>query len=565
MEKFSEIQYVRPDFPKLKKELLRLTKELKKAPDYETFREKFQETEQVVIDQFDAETIVEIRNSINKADKFYDEEVKYLNKAGATLQMPMLGFYKTLVKSPFRKQFDEEFGDFLTKKIEHTLKLISVFTLADGIKESELVNQYSKDAASCVTDFRGESCNFYGLLKHMESTDRTERKEAFEAWAKLYESVSAKLDATYDRLVRLRAGMAKKLGFKNYIDYIYIKRERFDYKPEDIAAFRNAVAKIIVPFCSELFEKQRQRIGVEKLHFYDEKLVFPEGNALPIGTKDELVEKARAMYHELSPETGEYFDFMCEHELFDLETRLNKHLGGFCTFLPKGKAPFIFSNFNGTSADVDVLTHEAGHAFECYTASRHQKTMLSVSSTSEINEIHSMSMETFAYPWMESFFGDKADKYRFAHLCDTITSIPYMTAVDEFQHRVFENPKAGPMERRKFWQEIEKIYLPWRDYDGNAFLEGGGFWMQKQHIFMHPFYYVDYALAQICAHQLFLRGRKDRGLAWHDYYELCKMGGSRGYFDLLKSASLKSPFEEETIREVIDGIREVISEFEKKA
>lgn len=561
---FRELEYKRPDFGRISKELSVLSGKLRKARSFDDVKEIFTRAEAVLVAEYEAAEIASIRNTCDKSDEFYENEVRYINKKGSFMQLRMLGLIKALIKSPFRREFDAEYGDFLTKKFENMIKLMSIWTVPADIREGNLGQKYSKDAAMCSTTFRGEECNFYGLMKHMESTDRQERKEAFEAWAALYESVSAKLDDTYDRLVALRVKKAKRLGFNNYIDYIYLDRDRFDYDSRDAERFRNSVRDIIVPICSQLYEKQRQRLGVDRLHYYDEALVFPEGNAVPIGTKDELVEKARKMYEEMSPESGEYFDFMCEHELFDLDTRPGKHLGGYCTFLPEHKAPFIFSNFYGTSADVDVLTHEAGHAFQCYMASRTQKTMLSISSTSEINEIHSMSMEHFAYPWMESFFGEKSDRYRYAHLCSALCTIPYLVAVDEFQHRVFEDPSMDAKRRRAVWKKIEGIYLPWRDYDGNSFLEEGGFWMQKQHIFLYPFYYVDYALAQICAFQFLIRDREDHDKAWGDYIALCKRGGSRGYFDLLASADLASPFDEKTVRDVTDSVVKIIEEFERK-
>jgi M3 family oligoendopeptidase len=564
MQKFSDLKYVRPDFNEIKKQLKDFKRKIRKVKNYQQFKEIYNQFVETASNLITTVTIASIRNTMDKTDSFYDEEMKYINEKSSVIQLPMLFLIKTLLKSPFRKQFDEEYGAFLTENIERSLKLMSPLIILDSIKEGRLTQQYSKDVALCTTDFRGEKCNFYGLLKHMESTDRQKRKEAFVVWAAMYESIADKLDETYDRLVKLRVRMAKKLRFKNYIEYSYLIKRRYDYTALDVESFRNNVRDIIVPFCLELYEKQIKRLGVKTLHFYDESLVFAEGNALPIGDKDELVDKARKMYDEMSQQTGEFFRFMNEYQLFDLETRSGKHLGGYCSFLPDYKAPFIFSNFNGTSADVDVLTHEAGHAFQIYLASRYQKNLLSISSTSEINEIHSMAMEHFAYDWMESFFGENADKYLYTHLCKSLTAIPYMVAVDEFQHRVFENPKMTAQQRRQIWSEIEKIYLPWRCYDGNRFLEEGGFWMQKQHIFLYPFYYIDYALAQISSYELFIRSRENREEAWENYVALCQKGGSQGYFDLLKSAGLKNPFARETMEETIGRIKEIIQEFEEK-
>ena len=564
MNKFSSLEYRRPDFGACRKKLAAITRKVKACASYDEYRAAYIEAEEVITKVYTMSSICEIRNTMDKTDSFYEAEQKAMSAGNAKMSLSLQKLMKAAVASPFRKQFDEEFGPQLMKSFEMQLRLINFRIIPDMIKEDRLGQEYSKAAALCKCDFRGEECNFYGLLKHMESTDREERAEAFRAWAALYESVSGKLDATYDKLVALRVRKAKKLGFSNYIDYIYPARGRFDYTAADVERFRAKVREVIVPFCAELHKEQAERLGVDVLHWYDEAIAFPDGNAVPEGSMPELVEKAGKMYSEMSPETGEFFSFMREYELFDLETRPGKHLGGYCTFLPDFKAPFIFSNFNGTSADVDVLTHEAGHAFEAYTASRTLPLANQISSTSEINEIHSMSMEHFAYPWMESFFGGNADKYRYIHLCSAVNTIPYLVSVDEFQHRVFENPGMSASDRRKVWREIEKTYLPWRDYDGNAFLEGGGFWMQKQHIFLFPFYYVDYALAQICAFQFFLRMRNDREGAWNDYLKLCRAGGSKGYFELLEYAGLDNPFAEGTVEKVMEGVKEAVEEFRTK-
>ena len=350
------------------------------------------------------------------------------------------------------------------------------------------------------------------------------------------------------------------MGFATYTEMAYTARNRFDYTREDAARFREQVKKIITPAVAAIREAQRKRLGVDKLRYYDEGLLFTDGNAIPIGTTKELVEKARRMYREMSPETGEFFDFMTEYELYDLETRPGKRMGGYMTRLPLYKAPFIFSNFNGTEADVDVLTHEAGHAFQGYLAMRSIPIAALCGSSAEINEVHSMSMEHFAYPWMEHFFGGNTEKYITAHLIGALSAIPYLVSVDEFQHEVYAKPDATPADWRRIWREIEKKYMPWRDYDGNEFLEGGGFWMQKQHIFLYPFYYIEYALAQICAFQYYGRMKENRKAAWEDYLRLCRAGGTRGYFELLETGCLLNPFRDGTVEKstahVIKEIRE---------
>lgn len=553
MQKFKDLQYVRPDFETIMSETKEYAKALAQAATFEEANGIFlkqQEKAKALSTQY---TIASIRSTIDTNDEFYSAEMEYMHEQLPKLELIEKEANRILIESKFRKQFEETYGSLFIKDMEVSMRMSSEETIENSIEEAKLKQEYSKTAASCKTDFRGEECNFYGLLKHMQSTDRTERKEAFESWAKLYEQAAPKLDEIYDKLIAVRIDKAKKLGY-DFIDMTYLTRGRYDYTKEELANFRKQIKEVVVPIASQLYEEQRKRLGIDTLYFYDEPLVFPEGNAKPIGTTEELVAKAKKMYGEMSPETKEYFDFMCENELFDLESKQGKRLGGYCTFLPSYGAPFIFSNFNGTSADVDVLTHEAGHAFEAYTAAKEVPIDSMIWSSSEINEIHSMSMEYFAYPWMELFFEDKADDYRFAHRTSAIAKLPYLVAVDEFQHKVYENPQMTAKERRSVWHQIEKEFMPWRNYDGNEFLEEGGFWMQKQHIFLYPFYYVEYAMSQLGAMEYFGRMKVDRQKAWADYLNLCRAGGSKGYFELLKIGNLSNLFEDGAIKRIVgDG------------
>jgi len=558
MENFSKIEYKRPDMLAIKKKLKALLGTLKKAKSYEEARAAYLASQTETGHLETSYVVASIRNTLDTTDKFYDGEMQFFNRAVAQLMPLSKEFTETLLRSPYRPQFEAEFGKQLFTLAEIDKKTQSVKIIPDLIRQGNLENVYKKTTAACKTNFRGKEVNFYGLLKHMESPDREERKEAFLAWAKLYEDIAEKLDAQYDKLIAVRIRMAKKLGLPDYTALGYLNMHRADYGPAEVARFREQVRTVIVPAVAKLREAQAKRLGVEKLKYYDETCIFPDGNADPIGGESVLVPIAQKMYREISPETGEFFDFLSGHGLFDLETRPGKHIGGYCTYLPDYKAPFIFSNFNGTAADVNVLTHEAGHAFAGYTAMRSQPIAAYLSSTSEVNEIHSMTMEHFAYPYLKDFFGeDKVDKAKYAHLAASLATIPYLVSVDEFQHRVYEKPSMSAKERRAVWHEIEEKYLPWRDYDGVPFLAEGGFWMQKQHIFLYPFYYVDYALAQVCAFMLYGRMKQDHKAAWESYLALCRAGGSKGYFDLLKVAGLDIPFEEGSVEK---AVRHVIEE-----
>ena len=561
MVKFSEMPYERPDLEGLKTALENAAKQVTEAKDYQEVRKAFFEVQERQKTAFTLYSIAHVRNTMDTTDEYYDGEIRWLREQMARMTPVNIAWEKALTESPFRKEFESEFGKQLFRLLDAELLTEDEKIVPEMIREGEVCQQYRKTAAQAETDFRGEKCNFYGLLKHMESTDRQERKEAFEAWAKLYETISPELDRQYTELVQLRDAKAKKMGFKTYTEMAYISRNRFDYTREDATRFREQIRTVVTPAVAAIRERQKKHLGIDKIRFYDEQLKFPEGNALPIGTTEELVDKAQKMYREMSKETGEFFDFMKEYQLFDLETRPGKHLGGYMTRFASYKAPFIFSNFNGTAADVDVLTHEAGHAFQGYLAMRSIPISALTGSTSEINEIHSMTMEHFAYPWMNLFFGDRADEYRTAHLLEALCVIPYLVSVDEFQHEVYAKPDMTPQQWREVWHAIERKYMPWRDYDGNEFLEGGGFWMQKLHIFLYPFYYIEYALAQICAFQYYGRMKEDRKAAWEDYLRLCRAGGTKGYFELLETGNLLNPFRDGTVEK---ATAHVIEELKQK-
>ena len=556
MKKFAELQYVRPDMEKIFARVSGDIAVLKEAKNYEEFRNAYMDYVEADTELETSKTVAHIRNTINLLDEFYEAEMVYFNSQMPKYEILKKEMGEVIVASPFKAEMEKEFGTILIQNMEAQKQLSDESIVDDQVKEAELVSRFMKTQAAATVEFKGEQIGNYGLLKIMQSTDRAERKEAFEAWAKLYEGIAPTLEEVYDGLVKVRAGMAKKLGFKSFIPMGYLRRRRFDYTEKELEVFRKQVREVVVPAAAKLYERQKEALGIDTLYYYDESIASPSGNPVPIGDKEYLVGEAQKMYRELSKESGEFFDFMMEYELFDLDSKHGKRAGGYCTTLPQYHAPFIFSNFNGTDADVNVLTHEAGHAFAGFTAAKYQKTPELCHSTSEINEIHSMSMEHFAYPWMKDFFGDKAEEYRREHLADALMKIPYMLCVDEYQHKVFENPEMTTMERRAVWSGLEKIYMPWRNYAGNEFLESGAFWIKQQHIFLYPFYYVDYAMAQMGAFEFYTKMKEDRKAAWADYYKLCAAGGSMGYFDLLKYSGLHKVLEDGSVKIILKGVFE---------
>ena len=502
-------------------------------------------------------TLVSIRHSINTADDFYDKENDYCDEISPLLYGFTTDFYEALVTSKFRKELEDKYGKFLFDQAECSLKTFNEEVIPQLQEENKLSSKYDKLIASAKIPFDGEERTLSQMAPYTQSKDRNIRKDAAKKVAEFFSAHKNDFDEIYDKLVKVRTEIAHKLGFKNYVELAYARLRRLDYNAQDVAGYRKQVLENIVPLHSELRERQAKRLGIDKLKFYDEPIKFNSGNADPHGDPEWILNHGKTMYRELSKETDEFFTFMTENNLLDLLSKKGKNSGGYCTYIPDYKSPFIFANFNGTAHDVDVLTHEAGHAFQVY-ESREYEVPEYLWPSYEACEIHSMSMEFLTWPWMGLYFENDEDKYKFIHLSEALLFIPYGVTVDEFQHWVYENPEATPEERRNKWLETEKKYLPTRDYGEIDELKEGIFWFRQGHIFGTPFYYIDYTLAQVCAFQFWIKSRENREKAWEEYLNLCRLGGSKPFFELMKAANLKNPFNEGTIASVIPKIREFL-------
>ena len=555
--KFNEYKYEHLDLEKIKKIFSELIESFEKAENVEGQVNAFDEIIKLRNHIETMQTLVSVRHSIDTNDEFYDKENEYMDEISPILFGFTNDFYKALVNSKFKDELVKKYGKFLFDLAENTLKTFSPEIIPDAQEENRLSSKYSKLIASAKIDFDGKELNLSQMVPYTQSKDRNVRIEAAKKVAQFFAENQDEFDNIYDSLVKVRTRMAQKMGYKNFVEFGYKQLSRLEYDAKMVESYRKQVLENIVPLHTELRERQGKRLGVDKLKFYDEAIKFNSGNADPHGSPEWILNNGKTMYKELSKETDEFFTFMTENNLLDLLSKKGKMSGGYCTYIPEHKAPFIFANFNGTSHDIDVLTHEAGHAFQVY-QSRGFEVPEYLWPSYEACEIHSMSMEFLTWPWMELFFENDTDKYKFIHLSEALLFIPYGVTVDEFQHWVYENPEVTPKERREKWIEIEKKYLPTRDYGEVEELKNGIFWFRQGHIFSSPFYYIDYTLAQVCAFQFWIKSRENREKAWQDYLNLCKLGGSKPFFELMKSANLKNPFEEGTLAIVIPKIKEYL-------
>lgn len=556
--KFKDYKYERPNIDEICSKTEELTTIIKEAKDINVIVEAIKSLNKMNSEYSTVSNLAFIRNSIDTTDEYYEKEIEYLNEEGVKVSSKSNELTKVLVNHPLRKDLENVYGSYWFKQMELSLKCFDDCIMEDLVNESKLSIQYDKLMASAKIEFDGKINNLAQMRVYTSSVNRDIRIAAFKAVNQFLLDNSAEIDDIYDKLVKTRHTIAKKLGYDNYIELGYAKMGRTDYDAEMVSNYRKQVLDCVVPVANNIFMENAKRIGVKDFKYYDTSLMFLDGNPTPKGTKDELVAKALKMYTEMSVETKEFFEFMTEHELLDLESKPGKANGGYCTYIPDYKSPFIFANFNGTSGDVDVLTHEAGHALMAYCSKDTIENPDLLWPTSEACEIHSMSMEFFAYPWMEDFFKEDTKKYKVYHMSGAITFIPYGVCVDHFQHLVYANPEATPSERRKMWSELEKMYTPWRDMEGLEAYEQGMLWFQQGHIFSSPFYYIDYTLAQVCALEFYLDSLENKEDAFNRYLKLCKLGGSKSFLELIAEVGINNPFIDGSIKKIIDKLLPVI-------
>jgi len=547
--KFSEMQYVRPDLEKAGAKYEKLIEQVKNAQTAETVFDAILEHEKVLMDFSTAQSLVNVRHSIDTEDKFYDEENDFLDQAGPLFEEKMQPFIQALLDTKFRPDCEKRFGKLLFVNAEMAVKCFSPAIVDLLQEENKLVSEYDKLIASAKIEFDGKTLNLAQLGPYKENADRAVRKAAYEADGSFFMANAEKFDELYDKLVKVRTEIGKKLGYDTFTPVGYMRMQRNCYTPELVDTFRKQVIDDLVPVANRLRELQAKRIGLEKLSLYDLLFTFKEGNPKPDGTSDELVAAAVKMYHEMSERTGEFIDFMTDSDLMDLLTKPKKAGGGFCTLFANYKAPFIFANFNGTQGDVGTLTHEAGHAYAFYIAVD-DEIYETAGPSLDACEIHSMSMEFFAWPWLENFYGKDAERARLAHLEESVTFIPYGTMVDHFQHIMYENPDLTPAQRHEEWMKLEKQYRPYIDFENVPCYSQGRGWQRQSHIYEVAFYYIDYCLAQSVALAFWALSRKDRKDAWERYNKLVDCTGKKTFIELCKVADIKDPFTDGCLKQV---------------
>jgi len=553
LPKFSDIPYQRPDLA----QIARQTRDLITAFDGNPTREETLELIRVWntqrLDYATNSSLAEVHYTQDVANAKAKEEKTFFDHANPIVSNHSLDVSRKILASQHRSAIADTFGELFLRRLEAGTRTISPDINELLVQEAELCNQFNEIQASAKLEFEGKTYNLSTIGGFAISPNRDQRREAVRTTYAFIGQNAEALDTIFDKLVQLRTEKAKRLGFASYTEYRYVEFGRIDYQSSDVEVFRNAVLEHVVPIVERYRSAQANRLGLGSLELFDEKLQFIDGNPLAQGDHDWIVERAARMYRELSPETHEFFDLMLSHDLMDLKSRDNKGTGGYCTSFSNYGLPFIFANFNRTTHDIEVLTHEAGHAFQAF-SSRLYDVPEYRWPTAEACEIHSMSMEFLTWPWMHLFFEEDTDKFLFYHLQGALLFLPYACAVDHFQHWVYANPSATPAERNAEWSKLEHLYMPWRQTNSIPEAAEGRQWQFQRHIYESPFYYIDYALAQTCALQYWQASQKDPARAFEDYLRICRIGGSMPFLDIVAAGNVRSPFDPETLPQMVKTV-----------
>lgn len=548
--KFPEMQYRRPDIDAMIALCKTAEEGIKNAPDAQTVLTIYRNLMQEQAHFYSMASLAYIRFTLNTKDDFYNTEKTFLDEQSPLLQGPAQAVDMALMNSPFRAELEEELGTLLFKNLEISVRSFREELVPLMQEANKLESAYQELYASATVEWEGEAIPLPMLGLYKESPDRATRKKAFEKEGGFFDAHREELDTIFDKLVKNRNAQARLLGHENYLQLGYDRLGRNCYGYNELKAFRKQIAEDLVPVVTMTKEDQKKRIGVDQIHLYDHDFLFADGNALPKGTPDDILAAGKKMYDEMNPETAEFIDFMYENQLLDVLSKEGKAPGGYCSTIEDYKAPFIFSNFNGTADDVDVLTHEAGHAFAAFRAFKNNLPLYAQSPTMEACEVHSMSMEFLTQDFHHLFFGENTAKYEYVHAANALSFIPYGCMVDEFQHIMYENENLTPDERNQVWLDLEKKYRPHLHQEDLPFYGRGSGWQFKLHIYLHPLYYIDYCMAQAVAFRFWTMSLKDPADAWKRYLAFVDLGGTVTFEEAVRAAGIPLPYDEGSMGEV---------------
>jgi len=499
-----------------------------------------------------------------------DPEIKKRFEHDQQVIMPILKKYNALLDrkfydSPFRSQLDPEKYKLLTRSRVNAIELFREENIALEVEEDRLQNEYFEITGSMTVMWEGEEKTLPQMKEYLQTSDRSVREKAWKLISQELLKHEDRLNKIMSELIQLRHKKAQNAGLKNYRDYMFKKYERFDYSPEDCFVFHEAVRKEIVPIVGKIQEKHKKELGIDVYRPWDTQGVARGQEPLkPFKNTDDLVDATIKVFDEVDPEFGNLIREMKKNDLLDLDSRKAKSPGGFCSFLPITGLSFIFMNASGSQDDVTTMVHEGGHSV-------HNLLMkdLSISSYKDVPmesaELASMGMELLTIDKWDHFYKDEKDLKRAMkeHIEGIISFFPWAMVVDRFQHWMYENPEHTVEERQQKFMELVREYnYKHINIDGLED-EIKARWLMQLHIFEVPFYYIEYAIAQLGALQLWKAYHENPEETVENYKQALALGSSKTLPEVYKAAGIKFDFSEETIRELMEFATEQLEQLEE--
>lgn len=467
---------------------------------------------------------------------------------------------RKLVSHPALAELEPEFGTFF-RAVKVSLELFRPENIPLSVEEQKETQAYQKITGGMAVEYEGETRTLQQMSKFLESTDRARREDA---WKKIQEcrlKDKDALDNAYDKLFKIRNQIARNSGCKDYIEYIFKVKNRFDYTPEDCKTFHQSIEDLVLPLERKINERKARLMGLECLRPWDTSCdALSRPPLKPFETGEELIEKCCRIYEKLDPRAGAWIRQMQAEKLIDPESRLGKAPGGYQIGFDESRKPFIFMNAAGADHDIYTLLHEAGHSFHQF-GMANQPIAAFRDIPSEFAEVASMSMELIGMTHLSEFYPDESDakRSRLNELEEVIWLFPWVASIDSFQHELYSRPDHTARDREEIWSSIMDRYDSGIDYSGFESVRTN-LWQKQLHLFECPFYYVEYGIAQLGALQVWANFKRDPQMAFDRLFAAESLGSSRPLPELFAKAGIKFDFSARTIEPLVGAIWE---EFEK--
>jgi oligoendopeptidase F len=487
--------------------------------------------------------------------KIQEEYINFITKIEPKTKEYIFKIHEKILENNKKHPLTSPKYNIYIRHLKNHYKLFKKENVELEKHEEELANKYSKIMGNMMFSFRGKKYTAQQMFKFLEEQDRNVRKEAYNViWEKRKKEVN-KIYNIFKRQIKIRNKIAKNANFKNYRDYKFEERERFYYTPDDCFSFHKNIKKNIIPFANRIMERRKKILGIDSIKPWDTPVdIYGKEPLKPFPNSKELLSKTIEVFKRVHPELGRKVSLMKKNKMLDLESRKGKAPGGYMSDLPETKLPFIFMNSVGIHEDILILLHESGHAFHLFSYNK-QPLVEYRNPPNEICEVASMAMELLTMDKWYIFYDKKEDflRAKIRHLGSIISLFPWISIVDLFQHWLYTEVNVNRVSLIKKWEDLVKTFLPHIDYTGNDFSLSYG-WIRIIHLFRYPFYYIEYALAQLGALQLWSNYKKDPKKTINQYMDGLSLGGSRPLPELYKAIGIKFDFSEKMLKKLLNEV-----------